>query len=466
MAAFGAGGAPHSALTLRFRDRDLEHAFQLEAGSRFRLQVLFTILLGAGTWAATGILLPLIYPIDQSELFVSIGVVELLILSLLAFQSLARTWDQLQVISGAVNMIGGFAIIVIGAYVADQPHLVTPALLVNMLFAFGLSRLGVLVGVGITLPYVITFAVLVLAGRLPGVGLFEIFLLVVAVEVSTIADYLLEASTRNQFWLRRQNDAQSAELAAEKDKSERLLENMLPSGLATRLMDQPGTVADRYADVSVLFADLVGFTPLASRLTPDETVALLNELFSQFDVAAAQHGLEKIKTMGDAYMAVAGAPDPIDHPARRAVLMGLSMIEIVEEFAQERGLPLDLRVGINSGPAVAGVIGRSRLAYDLWGDTVNVASRMESHGLPGAIQVSATTLKALGEEYQAEPRGTIDVRGKGPMETFLIHPAWRGRRYPEPAHGTAQPQTPSGEEEAVEASRQDDSAGEGTAARR
>src|SRR5262249_60368702 len=122
------------------------------------------------------------------------------------------------------------AIIVIGAYIADQPHLVTPALLVNMLFAFGLSRLGVLVGVGITLPYVASFAVLVLAGRLPGVGLFEIFLLVVAVEVSTIADYLLEASTRNQYWLRLQNEAQSAELAAEKDKTERLLEKMLPSG--------------------------------------------------------------------------------------------------------------------------------------------------------------------------------------------------------------------------------------------
>jgi class 3 adenylate cyclase len=205
---------------------------------------------------------------------------------------------------------------------------------------------------------------------------------------------------------------------------------MLPARIAARLRESPTIVADNYDEVSVLFADLVGFTPLAARLSPDETVALLNELFSQFDDAAAEHGLEKIKTMGDAYMAVAGAPDAVPDSAPRAVGMGLSMLAIVEGFAKARGLPLDLRVGIHTGPVVAGVIGRLRFSYDLWGDTVNVASRMESHGVAGAIQVSAATLSALGKGFVAEARGQIQVRGKGEMETFLIHPTWQGRRIP------------------------------------
>jgi hypothetical protein len=187
-------------VTLRFRDAELERAFQIEAGARFRRQVVFTILSGAATWAATGLLLPLVYPVDQGSLLMAIVGIEVVILTVLAMLPRARTWDQMQVISGAVNMIGGFAIIWIGGFIVQLPHLVTPAILVNMLFAFGLSRLGVLVGAAVSVPYVALFAVLALTGRWPGVGLFEVFLAFVALEVAISADYLLESSTRNLFW--------------------------------------------------------------------------------------------------------------------------------------------------------------------------------------------------------------------------------------------------------------------------
>jgi class 3 adenylate cyclase len=174
--------------------------------------------------------------------------------------------------------------------------------------------------------------------------------------------------------------------------------------------------------VTVLFADIVGFTGISGRMGPEETVSMLNELFSRFDELATRHGLEKIKTIGDAYMAVAGAPEAAPDHERRAIAMGLDMLGVVAGFAASEGRPLGLRVGVNSGPVVAGVIGRMKFSYDLWGDTVNVASRMESQGIEGAIQVTEATMRALGEGLAAEPRGEIDVRGKGPMRTFLIRP--------------------------------------------
>jgi adenylate cyclase len=416
-------GVPLRPLTLRFREQSVEADFQAEAGERFRRQVLFTIGLGASTWAATGILLPMIYPVDRLLVAASIGAVEFAILFQLGLLTQRRDWDFEQFISGGVNLVGGLAMIVIGGFVADLPELVTPALLVNMLFAFGLSRLGVVAGVVVTGPYVAVFAVLVLSGRLRGLGPFEVFLSFVGLSVAVMAGYLLESSTRSLFWQRRLNVEQRDQIAAEKEKSEILLRNMLPDPIAARLREAPGSVADAYPSVSVLFADIVGFTGIAGRIGPEDTVALLNDLFSRFDELAMRHGLEKIKTIGDAYMAVAGAPEPTADHARRAVDMGLEMLAIVAAHASEADRRLGLRVGVNSGPVVAGVIGRSRFSYDLWGDTVNVASRMESQGVEGAVQVSEATFRLLGDGFAIEPRGTIDVRGKGPMPTYLIRPA-------------------------------------------
>ncbi len=203
-------------------------------------------------------------------------------------------------------------------------------------------------------------------------------------------------------------------------RSEQLLLNILPPSIAARLKHRGGTIADGFAGVTVLFADIVGFTKLASRMSPERLVAMLNDLFCQFDDIADRYQLEKIKTIGDCYMVAGGLPVPRADHAEAVANMALEMISIVHAVAAQIGEPLDVRIGIHSGPVVAGVIGKRKFIYDLWGDTVNIASRMESHGLPGAIQISDATHLLLGDGYRTRPRGTIDVKGKGAMTTWLL----------------------------------------------
>jgi adenylate cyclase len=172
-------------------------------------------------------------------------------------------------------------------------------------------------------------------------------------------------------------------------------------------------------DVAVLFADIVGFTKLAAERPPAQLIALLNDVFSRFDTHADRLGIEKIKTIGDAYMAVAGLPEAHPAAASAAVAMGEAMRDVVADVARETGADLQIRVGIHYGPVVAGVIGSRKFAYDLWGDAVNVASRMESHGEPGRIQVTDAVVQAAPDRH-FEERGTIDVKGKGAMRTWWV----------------------------------------------
>ena len=217
-------------------------------------------------------------------------------------------------------------------------------------------------------------------------------------------------------------------LAAAHERSERLLHNILPPEIAKRLEEGEQTIADRFDEASVLFLDIVDFTELASRLPPSEIVTLLNEIFSIFDQLSDDYGLEKIKTIGDAYMAVAGIPVPaVDH-ATRAVEMAIAMLESLRSFSSKMCEPIQARVGICSGPVVAGVIGRRKFIYDLWGDTVNTASRMESHGRPDRIQVTNTTYEILKDYYHFEYRGIVDIKGKGAMPTYFLDLTSSGER--------------------------------------
>jgi adenylate cyclase len=209
-------------------------------------------------------------------------------------------------------------------------------------------------------------------------------------------------------------------LRAEQEKSEALLLNILPRPIAERLKSAAETIADQFAAASILFADVVDFTPLAQRLPPAETVRILDQLFSHFDVLVERHGLEKIKTIGDCYMAVAGVPNPRPDHARRAALLALDMRDVIATSALPGQPGVELRIGINSGPVVAGVIGTKRFLYDLWGDAVNTASRMESHGTPGEIQITRATYELLKDEFVCKRRGTILVKGKGQMETWYL----------------------------------------------
>lgn len=212
------------------------------------------------------------------------------------------------------------------------------------------------------------------------------------------------------------------ELVAEKQTSERLLLNVLPAPIADRLKGGESLIVDRFDSVSVLFADIVGFTAHASKTSPEDLVTMLNELFSTYDQLAERHGLEKIKTIGDSYMAVAGIPEPVANHAFTMAQMGLDMIEGIEAYARRHHTELTVRVGIHTGSVVAGVIGTKKFIYDLWGDTVNIASRMESTGVPGRVQISDATAALLGDRYALEERGLIDVKGKGQMRVFLLAP--------------------------------------------
>jgi adenylate cyclase len=215
-----------------------------------------------------------------------------------------------------------------------------------------------------------------------------------------------------------QKDRAYALLGAERARSERLLLNVLPGPIADRLKQEEPVIADRFDAVSVLFADIVGFTPLSAGMSADELVAMLDGLFARLDEMTQQRGLEKIRTIGDAYMVAAGVPGPRPDHAPALVDLGLAMVEAAADGSS--GHPLQLRVGISSGPAVAGVIGRTKFQYDIWGDTVNTASRMESHGVPGRIHVSQATRLLIEDHYLCEARGIIDVKGKGPMATYLV----------------------------------------------
>lgn len=210
------------------------------------------------------------------------------------------------------------------------------------------------------------------------------------------------------------------QLEVEQAKSERLLLNILPKAIAEQLKKDEGIIAESFAEVSVLFADMVNFTDLSARISAAETVHLLNEVFSRFDNLAERHHLEKIKTIGDAYMVVAGVPVAMENHAEALAEMALDMhTEMIEYAAQSPHAP-QIRIGISSGPVIAGIIGRKKFIYDLWGDTVNMASRMESHGVVDAIQVTEGTYERISDKYDLESRGMIQVKGRGEMMTYLL----------------------------------------------
>lgn len=220
--------------------------------------------------------------------------------------------------------------------------------------------------------------------------------------------------------LRQLEQGYLSQLQVEQEKSERLLLNILPGPIAERLKAGESTIADHFPAVTVLFADIAGFTRLAAQISPVELVKSLNEIFSTFDRLAEKHGLEKIKTIGDAYMIVGGLPMPrLDH-AEAVANMALEMQEAIQHFNAVRGMKLSIRIGMHSGPVVAGVIGQKKFSYDLWGDTVNTAHRMEAYGQVGQIQVTETTFQALQNKFTFSKRGKIEVKGKGEMVTYLL----------------------------------------------
>jgi class 3 adenylate cyclase len=274
-----------------------------------------------------------------------------------------------------------------------------------------------------TITWTLFGAYLFVAGQilsLPPVVLTQNGLFLAIVNVfGMYSSYTAEQYIRREFLLTRR-------VEAERKKSDQLLLNILPAPIADRLKQEhppvarTPAIADAFAEVTVLFADIVDFTPLAARMTPEELVDRLNAIFSRFDELAEQHGLEKIKTIGDAYMLVGGLPEPRSDHAEAVAEMALAMQAAIGEFRRPDGTPFRLRIGINTGAVVAGVIGAKKFSYDLWGDTVNVASRMETQGIEGEIQVTAATYDRLQDRYGFQMRGPIPVKGRGEICSYLL----------------------------------------------
>ena len=259
-----------------------------------------------------------------------------------------------------------------------------------------------------------------LASSTEGLDFFTLnFFLISMNIIGMIVGYVLELSKRLDFLHRQVIEEQNRETERLRAESERLLLNVLPVSIAERLK-RFDPIADHFSDASILFADLVGFTEFSACKTPSEIVIILNRIFSEFDKLTDRYGLEKIKTIGDAYMVVSGLPSPRPEHLESIAEMALEMQHTIEKLSKDNGTNLQLRVGINSGPVVAGIIGIKKFSYDLWGDTVNVASRMEALGLPGKIQVSEAVFQALKDRFTFEQRGLIPVKGKGEMMTYLL----------------------------------------------
>lgn len=232
-------------------------------------------------------------------------------------------------------------------------------------------------------------------------------------------------ATLKKKWFHDQEQAYLQEIQKERSKSEKLLLNILPQAIAEQLKVQQtektsNIIAQNFTEVTVMFADIVGFTHFSSLMGPAELIILLNHVFSMFDQLAENHKLEKIKTIGDAYMVVGGLPVPRADHAEAIAEMALDMLEAITRLDQTQSPHISIRIGINTGPVVAGVIGTKKFSYDLWGDTVNTASRMESHGISGCIQLTASTYEHLKDKYVLERRGIITVKDKGEMEAYLL----------------------------------------------
>jgi class 3 adenylate cyclase len=249
-----------------------------------------------------------------------------------------------------------------------------------------------------------------------GAGLLTVF--VVGRQVLALNDNQRLNGELNERLI--QLDQAYSMLNTERDRAERLLLNVLPEAIATRLKSGQDTIADSFGEVTVLFADIVDFTSLSARISPEQLVNMLNQVFSAFDRLAEKHGLEKIKTIGDAYMIVSGLSDPNPNQAEAVTAMALDMQAELHRLSEITGIDLKVRIGIDTGPVVAGVIGTKKFIYDLWGDTVNTASRMESQGMAGRIQVTQRLYERLQGKYQFEKRGPIQIKGKGEMITYLV----------------------------------------------
>jgi class 3 adenylate cyclase len=408
-------GAMHL-VSLRFLDRGLEERFQREAGAdglaRFRLNAVMSCVV----WLAAG-LLPLATDIP-SEVIVpfTLGMAAVsLVVALLG--RWATTLDRQHALAAILTAGNGLVLLVIATEAGILPGYGVAA--ITLLYVWGfVLRARFVFAAARTVAIGILFGVATALHSGPSL-VVDGFILVAASIGSLVALHVFERTRRRLYHHDIVIAEQSAAIEAERQKSDRLLLNVMPASISARLREGATTIADEYPSVSILFADIVGFTGLAARLSPAAVVELLGNLYAKFDDLAEERDLEKIKTVGDTYMAAGGLPDATADHAARVVDLGLAMIAAAKR--PRDGLPaVRLRVGVHSGAAVGGVIGSRKFAFDVWGDTVNVASRLESQGQPDRVQISDATWVLVRERFEFDAPGTIVLKGRGPMTTYFV----------------------------------------------
>jgi class 3 adenylate cyclase len=412
-------------LTLRFTDERLEDAFRVYLFRSAIGSVRVAHVLGMAAWAAWGLFLSGYGSEDrQVDLLVWCAtLMPILVVGLIvtALPSAGRIWESEVV---AVNILATLVWAVLITGMEGVPFEIGYIGVIFILaFTFTVNRLRFLpvTGAGIAMTLVYLGVVLAL-GRPEGRQLVLAMLSLTSfLALGMVASYTLERSTRLLFLRERQLDR-------ERGRSWALLLNVLPQVIAGRLLeradvtgfDQQLAIADKHPEVAVLFADLAGSTGQAGRTPPEDLVETLNDIFSDLDRLAERHGLEKIKTIGDAYLAVAGVPTAVSDPAARAVEMALEVVSAMEVRRWPSGDPVGIRVGVAAGPVVAGVIGRRKFAYDIWGDTVNLASRLQSSASPGQVLVAASVADRTGDRFAFGPPWDMELKGKGRQAVRLV----------------------------------------------
>jgi class 3 adenylate cyclase len=407
-------GALHP-VTLRYLDDELEGRFQRDAATdglaRFRSNAAMSCVL----WLAAGLLSlvtdlpPVVVPATLTMAALS------LVVGLLG--RWASTLDRQHGLAALLTVGNGLVLLLIVSVAGILPGYGVAA--IALLWVWGsVLRARFVYAVARTVPIAIGFAVAAAVSSGPSL-LIDGFIFVAASVGSLASLHVFERTRRRLYHRELVVSDQADALAREKAQSERLLLNVLPAAVSDRLKAGERTIADEYPAVSILFADIVGFTTLATRLTPGEVIGLLGGLYTRFDDLAAERGLEKIKTVGDSYMAAGGLPEPMDDHAARVVDLGLAMIAAAAQPPD--GAPeVHLRIGVHSGTAVGGVIGTRKFAFDVWGDTVNVASRLESQGQADRVHISEVTWELVRDHFDCEQRGAVELRGRGPMTTYLV----------------------------------------------
>ena len=400
--------------SLRFEDPDLEAEFQEEYRRGSRWQVRLAIVVAVVVYLAFAWLDVWMAP-DLADVFLTIRILVAAVFGL----ALAATFAPLRLTGREVFVCLG--ILAAAAGILRMMSLATAVvavryfagLLLVILAAHSMFRLRFQTATLVSL--LVVAAWMVWSAMQGGTQWWEYlnsqFFLVAAIVLGMFASYSIERVSRREWLAHREAEDERA-------RSERVLMNVLPEPIAERLKAEDGPIADAFAEATIMFVDLVDFTNLSSSLDPRRLVGLLNRLFTEFDRIAEEHGIEKIGTSGDSYMAVAGVPVPVENHAERIADAALAMRDRVA--TREGDIDVEVRIGIATGPVVAGVIGEKKLYYDLWGMPVTIASRMQAHGLPGEIQVTRAVREALDGRYEFAERGTIDVKGVGEMQTWLL----------------------------------------------